>query len=491
MPLIDKTSSLSQHLSVNRRRVTDNAVFDHIDANLNQHIAQVQELVRQPSISQENLGIRECAALLKRRLDALGCRQTAIVETEGHPVVYGELWSSAPRTLIIYLMYDVQPVAGEKWSVPPFDGAVVQLPPFGRVLMARGAKNSKGPLQGFLNAVDSIRAVHTVLPVNLLFVIEGEEEQGSAHLHQFVDKYQHSLRQADAVLFPYALQETDGRTIIWPGTKGLLYVELECNGARWGRGPTQYDIHASQKAIVDSPAWRLIHALSTLTSDDGNTILVDGFFDSVRMPSPGEIDTVNRLAKTFTLTSFRELWKVETFREHTDTRDLLSKYFFTPTLNIDGIWSGYLGPGSKTVLPYRATAKLDSRLVPNQSTDDILAKIRAHLDRRGYQDIELRVLGKGEWSQTSPDAGIVRAIVRGLREHGVEPEVWPRNVGFFPAYLFTRSPLNLDFCIGGLGHGGRAHSPDEYLVLDGNAQVAGLAGMGKSYVSILFQYASN
>ncbi len=466
------------------------SVSAYIDANLTRHVANVQELVRQPSISQENLGIRECAALLKNRLEALGCTSTALVETDGHPVVYGELWSGAPKTLVIYLMYDVQPVVGEKWSVPPFEGALVELPPFGQVLMARGAKNSKGPLQGFLNAVDSIRAVHGKLPVNLLFVIEGEEEQGSAHLHQFVNQYQARLRQANGVLFPYALQETDGRTVIWPGTKGLLYIELECSGARWGRGPTRYDIHASQKAIVDSPAWRLMHALATLTSEDGNTILVEGFNDNVRKPSAEETEAVKRLAETFTLTSFRELWQVETFREHTDMQDLLAKYFFTPTLNIDGIWGGYIGPGSKTVLPYKVTAKLDSRLVPNQSTDEIRDKIRAHLDRRGYHDIELRVLGRGEWSQTSPDAAIVRAIVRGLREYGVEPEVWPRNVGFFPAYLFTRPPLNLDFCIGGLGHGGRAHSPDEYLVIQGNESVAGLAGMEKSYVSILYHYAA-
>lgn len=466
------------------------AVFAHIDANLAGHVANLQALVRQPSISQENLGVQECAGMLKDILVALGCTDTAIVQTDGHPVVYGELWSGAPRTLIIYLMYDVQPVTGERWSVPPFDGAVVELPPFGKVLMARGAKNSKGPMRAFLNAADSIRAVHGSLPVNLLFVIEGEEEQGSAHLHQFVDAYRQKLGRADAVLFPYALQETDGRAVIWPGTKGLLYVELSCSGERWGRGPTQYDIHASQKAIVDSPAWRLVHALATLTSEDGNTVLVDGFYDSVREPSSSERTTIERLTETFTLASFRDLWKVDVFREHTDLRDLLAKYFFTPTLNIDGIWGGYTGPGSKTVLPHKVTAKLDSRLAPNQSTSEILGKLRAHLDRRGYQDIEIRVLGKGEWSQTPPDADIVKAIVAGLRQHGVEPEVWPRNVGFFPAYLFTRPPLNLDFCIGGLGHGGRAHSPDEYLAIDGNDRVAGLAGMEKSFVSILHQYAA-
>lgn len=464
-------------------------VFDYIDDNLAEHIANLQELVRQPSISQEDLGIRECAELLKNIFIALGCTETAVVETDGHPVVYGELWSDAPKTLLVYLMYDVQPVAGETWTVPPFEGALVDLPPFGKVLMGQGAKNSKGPLRGFLNVVESILAVHSKLPVNLLFVAEGEEEQGSAHLHQFIDKYQQRLRKADAVFFPYALQETDGRTVIWPGTKGLLYIELECSGARWGRGPEEYDIHASQKAIVDSPAWRLIQALSTLTTEDGNTILIDGFYDNVREPDPSEVQALEQLTRTFTLDSFRELWKMNTFRDHDDLRDLLWKYFFTPTPNIDGIWGGYTGPGSKTVLPHKVTAKLDSRLVPNQSSDEIHHKIRSHLDRRGYQDIELRVLGQGEWSQTSPDAEIVGATVRGLREHGVEPEVWPRNVGFVPAYLFTREPLDLDFCIGGLGHGGRAHSPDEYLVIGGNEKVAGLAGMEKSYVTILYQYA--
>jgi acetylornithine deacetylase/succinyl-diaminopimelate desuccinylase-like protein len=467
---------------------TPGDIFGYIDGQVDDHIANLQALVRQPSISQEDLGVRECASMLKASLDSLGCEETAVVETDGHPVVYGELRTDAPATLLIYLMYDVQPVDPDKWSVPPFEGAIVTLEPFGQVLMARGAKNSKGPLQAFLNAVESILAVRGKLPVNLLFVMEGEEEQGSVHLHQFIAKYSSRLREADAVLFPYAMQEADGRAMIWPGTKGLLYIEAESSGARWGRGPTEYDIHASQKAIVDSPVWRLIHALSTLTAEDGNKILVDGFYDDVRAPQPSELEAVENLAQTFTLEPFRDLWKVDVFREHQDLRELLHQYFFSPTLNIDGIWGGYTGPGSMTVLPHRTTAKLDARLVPNQSPDKILQKIRNHLDHRGYQDIGLRVLSRGEWSQTPPDADIVKAVVRGLREHGVEPEVWPRNVGFFPAYLFTREPLRSDFCVGGLGHGGRAHSPDEYLVLEGNDKVRGLAGMEKSFVSILYQY---
>src|SRR6185312_4197222 len=198
-------------------------IFRHIDAHFDEHVEKIREFVRQPSISAENRGIRECAELLRSYLEELGCSPARLVETAGHPVVYGERWVGAPRTLIIYLMYDTQPVVGEQWSVPPLEGQIVEIEPFGRCMVARGVKNSKGPLRAFLNAVESIQAVTQTLPVNLIFVAEGEEELGSVHLPQFIEEYAERLRLSDAVLFPYALQETDGRAPIWPGTKGLLY----------------------------------------------------------------------------------------------------------------------------------------------------------------------------------------------------------------------------------------------------------------------------
>lgn len=465
-------------------------VLAYIEEHVESHIAKIQAFVRQPSISAENHGIRECAELLRSSLADLGCSVAEIVETAGHPVVYAERWVGAPRTLLVYLMYDTQPVDdGDAWTVPPLEGRIVDRPPFGRCLVARGAKNSKSPLRAFLNAVESIQAVTGTLPVNLLFVAEGEEELGSPHLPDFVERYTDRLRRADAMLHPYALQENDGRVLVWPGTKGLLYLEIEASGERWGRGPRVYDIHASQKAIVDSPAWRMIVALASLVAADGNTVAVDGFSDNVRPPTEAEEGAVRRLAETFRLDPFKELWRVERFIDQETTEGLLRRYFFTPTLNIDGIWGGYTGPGSKTVLPHKVTAKIDARLVPNQGRQEIADKIRRHLDRRGYTDLFMRILGGGEWSQTPPDAPIVQACVAGLRDLGVEPELFPRNVGFFPAYLFNRPPLDLAFCAGGLGHGGRAHSPDEYFVLDGNDRVAGLAGCEQSYAAILYRYA--
>jgi acetylornithine deacetylase/succinyl-diaminopimelate desuccinylase-like protein len=465
-------------------------VFARIDERLEADILRLQTFVQQPSISAEGFGIRECAELLRGYLAALGCDPAEVVETGGHPVVYGERWVGAPKTLLIYLMYDTQPVSGENWSVPPLAGRIVQRPDFGRCLIARGAKNSKGPLRAFLNAVEAIEEVTGSLPVNLLFVAEGEEELGSPHLPRFVESYADRLVRADAMLHPYALQEPDGRVLIWPGTKGLLYVEVEASGERWGRGPRAYDIHASQKAIVDNPAWRLVTALATLVAGDGNSVTVEGFHDNVRPPTAAEEAAVNALAKTFRIEPFKQLWQVDTFLDEETTLGLLRRYFFSPTLNLDGVWGGYTGPGSKTVLPHRATAKLDARLVPDQGKEEILGKLRRHLDDRGYADLDLRLMGGGEWAQTSPDAPIVQAAVAGLRELGVEPEVWPRNVGFFPAYLFNRPPLDLPFCAAGLGHGGRAHSPDEYFVLDGNDRVVGLAGCEKSYAAILFQFAA-
>ncbi len=465
-------------------------VFARIDERLEDDILRLQEFVRQPSISAENRGIRECAELLRGYLAGIGCTPAEVVETGGHPVVYGERWVGAPKTLLIYLMYDTQPVSGEDWTVPPLEGRIVEKSPFGRCLVARGAKNSKGPLRAFLNAVEAIQEATGSLPVNLVFIAEGEEELGSPNLPGFVERYADRLSQADAMLHPYALQEPDGRVLIWPGTKGLLYVEIEASGARGGRGPRAYDIHASQKAIVDNPAWRLIAALSTLVADDGNTITLDGFHDNVRPPTTSEEAAVETLAETFGLEPFRQLWQVDTFLEEETALGLLRRYFFSPTLNIDGIWGGYIGPGSKTVLPHRATAKLDARLVPDQGKDEILGKLRRHLAARGYADLDVRLMGGGEWSQTPPDAPIVRAAVAGLRDLGFEPEVWPRNVGFFPAYLFNRPPLNLPFCAAGLGHGGRAHSPDEYFVLDGNDRIAGLAGCEKSFAAILFRFAT-
>lgn len=465
-------------------------IFSHIKANVNGHIAKIQEFLRQPSVSAENYGVRECATLLRDYFKDLGCREAKLVETKGHPVVYAEYNAHAEKTLIVYMMYDTQPVTGEKWTSPPLEARLIEIPPFGRCIVARGAINSKGPLRAFLNALESIQGAREEIPVNLKFTAEGEEELGSPHLPDFINQYVDKLKDADARFSPGASQDQKGRITMSLGYKGIVYLELECSGEHWGRGPTQFDVHSSNKAWVDSPVWRMIHALKTMTSEDGNEILIEGFYDNVIPPSQEDLKLVKKLEKTFDDGPRKDMLKVRTFIDDAHGKEAILKLLYSTTLNIDGIWGGYTGLGTKTVLPYKVTCKMDVRLVPNQHSSKIVPNIRAHLDKHGYKDVKIRQLSGYEWSKTSVREDIVQATIRAYKRFGHEPaEIWPFSAGSAPNYLYTRGPLYLPSCGGGLGHGGRAHSPDEYFVIDGNEKVAGLIGCEQSYVATLYEYA--
>ena len=264
-------------------------MYKYIDEHYELHLGTLQELLRQPSISAENQGIRECAELIRRYLTDLGCDTSSIVGTSGHPVVFGTYDAEADKTIIIYLMYDTQPVDEPGWIVPPLDGQVIDFEPFGHSLVARGACNTKGELRAFLNACESITAAGEEIPVNLMFVAEGEEELGSRHLPEFIEQYVAELRTADAVFFPSASQNQKGKIVMSLGVKGIVYFELELDGGTWGFGPSRFDIHGSNKAWVDSPAWRHINMLASLQKDDGNTPLIRGFFDNKEMPTPADV----------------------------------------------------------------------------------------------------------------------------------------------------------------------------------------------------------
>ncbi|MGQ9642056.1 MAG: M20/M25/M40 family metallo-hydrolase [Candidatus Bathycorpusculaceae bacterium] len=461
-------------------------IFKHIKSHFREHLSRLQELVRQPSISAENRGVRECAELIKRYLEDLQCKEVRLVETSGHPVVYGYYDANAEKTLITYLMYDTQPVDELGWSVPPLEGRVVDLKPFGECLVARGAFNTKGELGAFINSCESIIAAGEEIPLNLIFVAEGEEELGSRHLLEFIHKYLNKLKEAEAVFFPTAAQDQKGKVQITLGVKGIVYFELELDGKSWGRGPTEFDIHGSNKAWVDSPAFRMIQALSTLTSKDGNKVLVEGFYDNVAPPSQEDLELLEKLEKTFDIKTVKEEMKVERFINDIHGKEALTKYLYSPTLNIDGVWSGYTGPGTKTVLPHKITVKVDVRLVPNMSVEEVIPKIRRHLDKNGFKEIKIIELEEGYgWAKTSIREPAAQAILKTYREFGYEPEIWPHMAGSAPFCMFNREPLNLPFVEGGLGHGARAHAPNEYLVVGEGGPTGGLITLEKSYVAIL------
>ena len=275
------------------------------------------------------------------------------------------------------------------------------------------------------------------------------------------------------------------------GVKGILYFELEAKGGPQG-GPQNAEIHSSLKALVDAPVLRLTQAIASLTSPDGNTILVPGYYDAIRAPNAEEQRLVNGMLDQWSRQEplMRKALGVERWIGGKTGREALLESLFNTTLNVDGIWGGYTGPGVKTILPHKATAKLDSRLVPNQTPDEALRLIRAHLDAKGFKDIEVRQLSGYPPAQTTVEAPLIQSAIGVIRKYGIVPSVAPRIAGSAPYYLFT-DRLKLPMLFGGLGHGSGAHAPNEYMLIEPKpgSKIAGLAELEKFYVDLLYRVA--
>ncbi|HEX5501545.1 MAG TPA: M20/M25/M40 family metallo-hydrolase [Thermomicrobiales bacterium] len=441
-------------------------VTAYIDEHWPAHLAATRAFVRQPSISGDGAGMAEMAALVRDKIVALG-GAAEIVPTPLYPVVWGHIDAGKPHTLLYYGMYDVQPVLGEEaaWIAPPFGGEIRDLPGFGECVVNRGITNQKGPLIGFFNVLEAIEAVAGELPLNITFMIEGEEELGSRNLPGFVRENRDRLR-ADAAFFSMYNQAPDGKVVSYLGVKGILFCELIARGGDWGGPAGGRAVHGSNAVWFGSPAWRLVHALATMITPDQKHILIDGFYDDVATISPHDEALLARLAPTLDPAEQLRANDVRRFKYDLAGADLLKKYLYQPTLNIDGLISGHTAEGTKTIIPHEARAKVDIRMVPNQDPERMLGLVRDHLARHGYGDIEIRLEDAYKWAKTTVDTPAIKALVRTYADFGIAPELWPHLGGSAPFYLFT-DVLGIPFALGGLGHGGRVHSPNEYATVDG------------------------
>lgn len=463
-----------------------------IEKDFDRHVERLQEFIRQRTVSPLNIGMEDGAKLVAEYFrELIRCQKVDIVPTDGYPLVVGHYDAGAERTLAIYLMYDTQPADEPGWSVDPFAAEIVERADFGRTLLARGAINSKGPMMAFLNACESILKTEGKLPVNLVLIAEGEEEMGSESFIKYVRDNADLFRSCDGVFMPLPAIDEHGTAKLFFGVKGNCYFELECSGALWGRGPKLFDIHSSSKAIVDSPAWRLVKALSTMVTDDGNTVLIEGFYDDVAPANATDNRLLDELALKFDPAQMRiEIDGVDRWIDDiSDPRELMERYLFQPTLNIDGIWGGYIDPGSKTVLPHKVECKIDIRLVPNMDPDTMMQRVREHLDRHGYSDILVRPLHVADWAKMDPESDLAVTLIETLKGYGREVLVFPTAPGTGPWSVFTRDGLSLPCALGGLGIGGRAHAPDEYFVIEGKPGISDLREAEQHYVDFLFAYA--
>jgi len=454
-------------------------------------VQRLQEWIRQPSIAAENRGMSEGCELTMRLLREAGFGEVTKVPTDGHPGIFATLDAGAPRTVGVYFMYDVKQVDPLEWSSPPWEAALVEKPGLGKVVVGRGAVNQKGPEAAFLAALHAIRSAGRKLPVNLVFVAEGEEEIGSPHFPQIVRRpeVQAALGRCVGIFMPSASQGLDGAVTLTLGAKGVIELELIASGERWGRGPRR-DIHSSNKARVDSPAWHLVEALATLVSPDGNDPAIEGFAEKARPLSAAEKAMIAEAARCLDEGSAKKLLGVDHWVHDVSWREALELLMSRPTVNIEGLVGGYTGPGGKTILPGRAVAKLDLRLVPDMTAAAALAALKAHLAKRGFGDIEVHMSGGYDPTSTPADAAIIRAETAVYRRGGIDPVILPRNAGSWPGYVFTAEPLRLPAGHFGLGHGSGAHAPDEYYVVESkNPKLQGMDGAVGSFVDYLHELA--
>ncbi|HWW82654.1 MAG TPA: M20/M25/M40 family metallo-hydrolase [Vicinamibacterales bacterium] len=483
-------------------------VYHYIDDHIDDHVENLQKWIRQPSISNSGEGIPESAEMVKGFFEQLGCQESRVYDigvTEwgapGNPVVYAKCDEGAPHTIAIYWQYDTMPITQpDAWTVPAFEARIIEQPPFKKVLIGRGADNSKGPELAYWNALMSIKAVTGKLPVNVVFVAEGDEERMDIGLRKFVKEHPAFFDRVEALIGEGGDQAPSGGAGIGGGSEGCVYFELTTSGKSWGRGPVDSDIHGANKRSVDSPAWRHMRMLASLVSEDGNTPLVKGFTDGIQPLSAQEVERLEKEAEKTDMKIAAENIGVARFISE-DPFTMLKMAQYGISFNLDGIWGGnmYAG-GAGAILPNKITSKHNIRYVPKMNGLEIVKRIREQLDRNGYKDVEMKVIGDVPWSKMSYDTDIAHAVNRTYEifdvPHG-QPATYSSILGgYWPAYLFSNeevgmrvAPVSMPIVIGGVGRGGNAHAANEYYVIEGAGKVYGMAGAEKAAATIIYNFA--
>ncbi|WP_257958704.1 M20/M25/M40 family metallo-hydrolase [Bacillus sp. V3-13] len=393
-----------------------------IEKKKQEYLDDLFRLLRQPSISAQNKGITECVNLLTDLMESSGIT-TKVLETQGHPIVYGEVISAKNKfTILIYGHYDVQPPEPfEEWISPPFEPEIRN----GKIY-ARGAGDNKGQLMAQVLAVKSLLETHGELPVNVKMVFDGEEESLSRNFAPFVVNNK-DLLKADVVYTSDGPMHVDGTPMVMLGCRGMLYVEIEAEGAI-------RDNHSGNKGgISPNPAWTLIHLLDTMRSSDG-TVLIDGFYDNVRTPTDFEIDLLRKLP----FDSKEAAHVIGLPALEMDGEEYYRKLSLEPTFNISGFSSGYTGGGAKTIIPSKARVKLDIRLVVDQNPEDIYQSISNHVKKHA-PGAKVTCIGKVEPSRTPVELKVVQTIVKAINKaYSREPIIMPAIGATFPDYVFTK-----------------------------------------------------
>lgn len=427
----------------------DHYIYEHVD----DFVDALARLCAVPSVSALGASIDEGADLVAHMLGEHGV-EAQIMPTAGHPVVFGQGAGRSDKTLLFYLHYDVQPPEPlELWDSPPFE-----LTRRDGNLYARGSADDKGHIVARLAALSAVRHAMGELPCRVKFVIEGEEELGSPSMNAYIDQNK-DLLAADGCIWEFGGVNHHGQPSQALGMRGICYVELSVKTA-------ERDAHSGLGGtLFPNAAWRLIWALNTLKDQD-ERLLIPGFYDDVRPVDEVDLEYLSRLPDDSD--TIKEMYGLDSFLKGlSGGLEFERTAVFEPSCTICGLTSGYQGPGSKTVLPAEARAKVDFRLVPDQNPEDVLKKLRAHLDQQGFQDVDIKYNGGTRPARTRPDHPFVALANRAAEAvYGQESLIRPMIGGSGPNYPFIHT-LGLPVIASGVGYpGNAAHAPNEHIRLD-------------------------
>ncbi|MEK7248457.1 MAG: M20/M25/M40 family metallo-hydrolase [Chloroflexota bacterium] len=444
-------------------------VFKYIDDHHDDAIKSLIELCSFPTVSAQGRAIKETAEWVSARLRDLGFEVQVLPKPEGppaQPVVYAEAHGASPKTLLFYDHYDVQPEEPlDLWKTPPFEPVQKD----GK-LYGRGVSDNKGNIAARFAAIRAWRETRSELPCGVKFCIEGDEEIGSPYMEAFVERHK-ALLQADACIWEGGGVTWEGLPEVTLGVKGLLYVQLECESI-------SRDAHSSYGTVLPNAAWRLVWALASIKGPD-ERVLIEGFYDDVREPNPDELAALKKMPHDEAETA--KTYGIPEFLGNVSGLDYKLRHLFQPTATIDGLSSGYEGPGPKTVLPAKAMAKVDFRLVNDQDPHDIERKLRAHLDKHGFSDIKIINHGGEHPARTPVTDPFVQVTKEAVQQvYGDEPLLVPNMAGTGPLYPFVTT-LGLPTADCGIGYPDAAiHAPNENIRIEdfrkGTKAIAALLG---------------
>ena len=434
-------------------------IASRVDSDIETLTSQLQQLIRVPSVSaKKQLTVTKCAELVFNIMSNSGISSELLklngTSEQVFPIVYGEVKSKSNpngKTILFYNHYDVQPAEPiELWHEDPFSGKID-----GNFIYGRGASDDKGELITRIKAVEYFLDETGDVPCNVKFLVEGEEEIGSSHLEQYLSKYREKF-SCDATIWEFGYIDEHERPIVSLGMKGLLCVELHAKCAN-------VDLHSSLAALVENPAWRLVHALKTIRDENGK-INIKNWNNDTRDFSPEELECIRQ--EEFDLSSFKKNYGLTHVFNEDDIEETKKANVGGVTSNISGLFSGYIGEGSKTVLPSIAMAKLDFRLVPDMMPQKQFQLLREHLDNNGFKDIQLKFLSGEPACRIPLNDNFVKLVEASAIEEFGQVVKSVSSAGTGPMWYFNNILGCPCVSIGCTYKYSRIHSPNEFVRID-------------------------